>query len=84
MSYALEFTRRAIRELSNLEIWLQEEALDELELIAAAPLAEPVSPFKSFVHDFIRERGGRRHYVFIAMVWIRTVGGHSKILNPQV
>lgn len=37
MSYALELTEPAINDLRQLETWLQEDALDEIELMLVNP-----------------------------------------------
>ena len=68
MSYALAFTDRALDDLRGLELWLQEETLDELDELAANPPAvSRRRHLAAVVHDFVRERSGKRYYVFLTL-----------------
>jgi len=51
-----------------MEIWLQEETLDELDRLAADPPAPARHLAGAAVHDFVRERGHERFYVFITVI----------------
>jgi hypothetical protein len=65
VSYAWEFTDRAVRNFRALEPWLQEETLDEIDSAAADPVVER-DPRRDDeqVYDFIREHEGKLVYVF--------------------
>ena len=65
MSSALEFAPDASSQWRELEVTLQELALDELERTAAAG---PQSR-GSFVRDFTHSQGGFLHYVFLRVAW---------------
>lgn len=68
MSYSLSLAADARAALSSLDLWLQEETLDEIEGLLKAPaqLGErPGDPVA--VHDFIRVRAERTHYVFLTL-----------------
>jgi hypothetical protein len=65
VSYAWEFTDRAAREFRALDTWLQEETLDEIEESAADPGSDEYPRrTNEQVYDFVRDRGGKRVYVF--------------------
>jgi hypothetical protein len=72
----------AIEGLHALEIWLQEETLDELEALASNPPARRRGHTTAAVHDFKRERNGLTYYVFITyrlnavtrVIHVRTIG----------
>jgi hypothetical protein len=90
MSYVLRFSPGALRKLAELDPWLQEEALDEIELLANRP-AQLIrrGRLPGYVHDFVRTREGIKHYVFIHLdrddaaqrLGIRTIG-HVTALEP--
>ena len=67
MSYALEFTDPAREDFQRLDLWLQEETLDELDLLAANPPARRTR-VGDLVHDFVRRQGDATVYVFVT-VW---------------
>ena len=64
MSYALELTEPALDDLIRLDVWLQEETLDELDRLALDP---PIRRRRigDFVHDFVRRGSGGISYVFV-------------------
>jgi hypothetical protein len=68
VSYALKFTERALAGMQRLDPWLQEEILDELDRLAAEPPAPQRRLGGAAVHDFTRDRGQNRHYVFITLL----------------
>ena len=68
MPYALAFGERPIRQLRELDVWLQEEVLDELEVLASNPqrlIFRAISP--GAVHDFTRRRPAGTHYIFLTV-----------------
>ena len=67
MSYAYEFSKRALTRFKQLEPWLAEETLDELEaLLTRAPSSGPTTLLGE-VHDFVRQRGDQTLYVFLTI-----------------
>ena len=67
MSDAYEFTKRALAQFQQLDPWLAEETLDELEeLIQNPPTSRLKSPAGA-IHDFVRVHEGRRAYVFLTI-----------------
>ena len=68
MSYAYQFTEPAVPQLQQLDSWLAEETLDELELLASKGYVPPMRSPTGFVHDFVRVRGGKTFYVFLTIV----------------
>ncbi|HXE52983.1 MAG TPA: hypothetical protein VN541_08215 [Tepidisphaeraceae bacterium] len=72
MSYAYELAEEASRGLGELESWLAEEVLDELEMLVSGPLSHKQRAPGGFVHDFVREQSGSRYYVFLTIVWDHT------------
>ena len=68
MSFELAFTDRALDGLKRLEIWLQEETLDELDRIAADPPDPNPHLAGAAICDFVRQRGTEKHYVFITVI----------------
>ena len=87
MSYAWELADRAKSQLKALETWLQEETLDAIDELAASPIgSKSPQPSDELVHDFFRERGGTRFYVFITFsidaaqqtLRILTIGSYSR------
>jgi len=68
VTYGLAFTDDARATLRALDPWLQEEALDEIDRVAAAPQnLRPRRGASVVVHDFIRQGGGLWHYVFVEL-----------------
>ena len=67
MSYALVLSDNAIRSLREIEVWLAEETLDELEALADVPERIQSSVSATSVFDFTRERGSLIHYVFLVV-----------------
>ena len=87
MSYAYEFSRRALTQFQALEPWIAEETLDELErLISQPPIPLPNKAPGGFVHDFVRQRGAQTVYVFLTfqlfprreLLRITTLGTHIR------
>ena len=59
MSYAWAFNERSRQQVQAFEIWLQEEVLDELDIVANGSHAlthRKTSPVE--VYDFFRSHGG--------------------------
>lgn len=90
MSYGLEFTDPARSDLRQLEPWLQEETLDEIDLLTGHP---PVKSRRTGdrVCDFVRRRENRTYYVFIT-IWpderknvlrIQRIGLHVRSDDPS-
>ena len=69
MSYGLEFAEEALAAFRKLESWLQEEALDELELLITHAANSNRYHLTMTIHDFVRERNGLRFYVFLTTVF---------------
>jgi tRNA splicing ligase len=68
VSYAWELADRAREQLRAMETWLQEQTLDVIDSIAISPApVEHPRRLDEFVQDFVRERGGIRHYVFLTL-----------------
>lgn len=68
MSYRLEYSPSAQQRLLDLDIWLQETILDEIDRIADDPSSLLSSAHsRVFVHDFESVRGGLRHIVFLTL-----------------
>ena len=88
MSYNYELTDRAWADFKNLDLWLQEETLDELEIVAANPSMLRVRLYRNAVHDFVRIHAGRQFYVFITIfpdarssrLLIREIGSFNSLL----
>jgi hypothetical protein len=68
VSYALEMSDEALGELLEMEMWLQEEALDEIEKVANKPelLRRRGVPAEA-VFDFTRQAEEGIHYVFVTL-----------------
>lgn len=64
--YALEFTEPGYEDFHRLDVWLQEDTLDELDRVAADPPARRTRT-GDLVHDFVRQRNGSTYYVFITI-----------------
>jgi hypothetical protein len=67
VSYGLRIAGDAIADLRALEPWLQEEVLDELEWLAAAPAQLRVDRSGRAVQDFERTASGKRHVIFLRL-----------------
>jgi hypothetical protein len=69
VSWGLRIAGDALADLKALDIWLQEEGLDELELLCANPPSpRPGAREPSIVHDFERTAAHVRHVVFIRLL----------------
>src|SRR5258708_4966306 len=68
VSNTYELTDRAWADFKKLDIWLQEETLDEIEIVAANPSSLKARLQRNAVHDFVRVHGGRQYYVFVTIV----------------
>lgn len=68
MSYAYQFAEPAVPQLRQLDSWLAEETLDELELLASEAHIPPMRSSTGFVHDFVRMRAGKTYYVFLTIL----------------
>ena len=55
MSYTYELTDRAWADFKNLDIWLQEEILDEIDNVTSRPFVAPRAFYRHAVHDFVYE-----------------------------
>jgi hypothetical protein len=64
MSYALAFTADSRVDFRELDVQLQELALDELDRIAEA--ATPL-PQGTFTRDLVHEASAGRHYLFMRL-----------------
>ena len=68
MSWAWALNEQSRAALLRLDIWLQEETLDELDRLAERPGqlrrsgASPVC-----IADFVRDQDQQRHYVFLSI-----------------
>ena len=68
MSWVYRLVGDAVADLRELDPWLQEEVLDELErLVLDPPTPRHTSPEPEVVHDFERSGGGMRTVVFIRL-----------------
>ena len=68
MSWGYRLVGDAVADLRELEPWLQEEVLDELEGLALQPPSpRPTAAEPEVVHDFERVSGGTRTVVFIRL-----------------
>jgi len=57
----------AIQGLREIDVWLAEEALDELESLADVPEKLDNTASATTVYDFTRERGPLVHYIFLVV-----------------
>ena len=68
MSYSLSVAADARAALASLELWLQEQTLDEIERVLHEPsLLVPRRGEELVIHDFTRAHAGRTHYVFLTI-----------------
>lgn len=67
MGYAYTLSERALIGLRKMETWLQEETLDELDRLAAAPEIRGRRVGEAVVFDFVRDRNAQRSYVFLTV-----------------
>ncbi len=66
--YAPRYSARATAELRHLEVWLQEDVLDEVDrLVDSLPVPDVAQRLASgrTVDDLYRVVGGVKYYVFI-------------------
>ena len=66
MSWALRIVGDAVADLRALDIWLQEQVLDELDRLCLEP-PTPRSPTREIIADFERTSLGVRHVVFMRL-----------------
>ena len=68
MSLALHLAADALSDLRRLDPWLQEEVLDEIERLAAAPESIP-APLQGWgsVHPFVRVVGGQLQVITLTL-----------------
>ena len=62
-----EFTEPALLQFQQLESWLAEETLDELETLSANLTVTRQRSTTGFIHDFVRLRENRKIYVFLTI-----------------
>jgi len=67
VSYGYMLSERALAGLRKMELWLQEETLDELDRLTAQQPFPGRRIGELIVRDFVRERGTNRHYVFLTL-----------------
>jgi hypothetical protein len=68
VSWVYRLVGDAVADMRELEPWLQEEVLDELErLVLQPPIPRPAAPEPEVVHDFERVSGGTRTIVFMRL-----------------
>ena len=65
MSFAYLLSERAHASLRKMDIWLQEETLDELDRLTKESVFSGRRVGDALVRDFARDRGSQRFYVFI-------------------
>jgi len=71
VSFALDITEAGRADLRQLDTWLQEEILDELERLVVKPPTRRIAG-GDLVHDFTRTREGRTFYVFLRLKLVYT------------
>jgi hypothetical protein len=66
VSYSLNLAGNAQADIRKLELWLQEEVLDEIDLLTndASLLPAPGSEGDS-IYVFVRDAAGMRHHVCV-------------------
>lgn len=68
MSYGIAFAGDSLVDLKSLELWLQEEVLDELERLIADPSSLPsASADAEIVYAFSRDINRTWHYVAVTL-----------------
>lgn len=65
MSWGLSITADARADLKSMDVWLQEEVLDELDQLASDPPRPRPGAGSEIIHDFDRTSGNLRHIVFL-------------------
>ena len=65
MIYAYEFSKLAMAQFRQLDPWLAEEVLDELEELSNSPIPAQMKRPAGAIFDFIRSRGKQTFYVFL-------------------
>jgi plasmid stabilization system protein ParE len=87
VSYVLAFSRRALEDLRQLPVWLQEETLDQIERIAEDPSRlVRRGRLPTSVFDFIATRPPETHYIFLTLepdppanvLRVLTLGHHAR------
>jgi hypothetical protein len=68
VSYAYEFTKRALAQFQQLDPWLGEELLDELEGLVTCRPAHSFRTPNGFVHDFVHEHATGLCHVFLTIL----------------
>jgi hypothetical protein len=64
--YAYAFTKQAMAQFQQLDPWLGEEVLDELEKLSASQLSSQYKKPSGAVLDFVRPRDQHVIYVFVS------------------
>jgi hypothetical protein len=68
VSYALAFAPEARVAWAQLDVWLQELVLDELDRLAfEPPQLTRLTRLPGFVREVVQERGESKHYVFLVL-----------------
>jgi hypothetical protein len=60
-----EFTESALEQFQQLDSWLGEETLDELEALVVNPPTLRMRSATGFVHNFVLIHAGATLYVFL-------------------
>lgn len=68
MRYDYGFTEPALHQFQQLEPWLGEDTVDELDALADAPTADHLRSPAGFMHDFVRSHGNATYYVFLTVL----------------
>src|SRR5690242_19332412 len=63
--YAYEFSKLAMAQFQQLDPWLAEEVLDELEKLSTSPIPNQMKRPAGAIFDFTRSRGTQTFYVFL-------------------
>ena len=68
MSYAPVFVPEARAAWAQLDVWLQELVLDEVERVAADPhRMRQLSNLPGFTREVVEQQAGTTHYVFLVV-----------------
>lgn len=67
MSYVYELNDDARTNLRQLDPWVAEQVLDELETLVAVQSEERPRTTGGFVYDFIRDTNQQRIYIFLTV-----------------